>query len=284
MDNSSKKRLRPRDSVLKEITAKCGNLCAFPGCSQILYTKDGEVFAEICHIEGVGGEGAPRYNPSLSEEYLRSAENLILLCKNHHGVVDGRPKKYTVDILRAMKERHENIFTNPIGNYLDDEEIIKGRLENIPGDINKFLIKIGGQYSGEDADYYLKCVSEFIYKLSFISKNHRVIFGHVVNIIFQQPKVTGVNYNYAKWSLIKSRLRCSERDALDCFEVLKVNGLAWVDSEFFGCSEVRSPECWLNSIGECDFWNDLQAFCASDKFLAGWMIANCNFSPLASDE
>jgi hypothetical protein len=45
--------------------------------------------------------------PAQSQEDRHAFENLLLLCANHHRVIDGNLGKYTVDSLRKMKAVHE---------------------------------------------------------------------------------------------------------------------------------------------------------------------------------
>ena len=94
------------DRVKKELCAKSGNRCAFPGCPNNLYSSEASV-GEICHIEGLN-PGAARYNPVLSEEEVNGIDNLILLCPLHHNMIDQNPEYYTVDLLKKMKRQHEN--------------------------------------------------------------------------------------------------------------------------------------------------------------------------------
>ena len=94
------------DRVRKELCAKSGNRCAFPGCPNNLYSSEASV-GEICHIEGLN-PGAARYNPVLSEEEVNGIDNLILLCPLHHNMIDQNPEYYTVDLLKKMKREHED--------------------------------------------------------------------------------------------------------------------------------------------------------------------------------
>lgn len=64
------------------------------------------VVGDECHIVARSPEG-PRADLALSEEKLNEYENLILLCKNHHKMVDDQPETYTADTLREMKRKHE---------------------------------------------------------------------------------------------------------------------------------------------------------------------------------
>lgn len=90
--------------IRKELYAKSGNRCSFPGCDKELI-GDGDC-SEICHIEGVNPNSA-RFNSKLSNEEVNSYDNLILLCRNHHNLVDECKALYTVEKLRRMKYEHE---------------------------------------------------------------------------------------------------------------------------------------------------------------------------------
>lgn len=79
--------------VVKELYAKSGNCCAFSGCNEQLF-EDANV-GQICHIQGVN-PGSARYNPDLPEEVVNSIDNLILLCSNHHKLIDEREDLFPV--------------------------------------------------------------------------------------------------------------------------------------------------------------------------------------------
>jgi hypothetical protein len=49
----------------------------------------------------------PRYDPEQTAAARHAYENLILLCSNHHVVVDDDPEAYTVERLIKMKNDHE---------------------------------------------------------------------------------------------------------------------------------------------------------------------------------
>lgn len=97
--------------IVKELYAKSGNCCAFPGCSKRLF-EDASVGA-ICHIQGVK-PGSARYNPDLPEEVVNSFGNLILLCPNHHTLIDQREDLFSVKTLLKMKEEHERFVFQSI--------------------------------------------------------------------------------------------------------------------------------------------------------------------------
>lgn len=60
----------------------------------------------MAHIVPWSARG-PRGKDRLPDGELNDADNLILLCPDHHKEVDGNPGTYTVRALRGLKDRHE---------------------------------------------------------------------------------------------------------------------------------------------------------------------------------
>lgn len=93
----------------KILWGRSGNRCAI--CRRELVASSTELdkyslIGEECHI--VGKEpSAARGNHSLPLDERDELENLILLCRNHHKLVDDQPNTYAVDFLRSLKARHE---------------------------------------------------------------------------------------------------------------------------------------------------------------------------------
>jgi hypothetical protein len=98
------------DITLKKLFALSGNQCAFPGCTKVLVTTKNAKNSNICHIEGAK-EGSERYNPLMTDKQRADYSNLILLCIQHHDETDNF-EKYTVEVLKKMKQDHESSFFN----------------------------------------------------------------------------------------------------------------------------------------------------------------------------
>ena len=94
---------------LKKLFALSRNVCAFPGCDQRLADERWpHVACEICHIHGLNAEAA-RHLRGMSAKECNRYENLILLCRNHHHVIDNlEAGTYTADALLEMKHKHES--------------------------------------------------------------------------------------------------------------------------------------------------------------------------------
>ena len=98
------------DKTLKRLFGLSGNLCAFPNCDALLVNAKNALDSNICHIEAAN-EGGERYNPSMTDEARAEYANLILLCRQHHEETND-VLKYTVSILKDMKQRHESLYLN----------------------------------------------------------------------------------------------------------------------------------------------------------------------------
>jgi hypothetical protein len=73
------------------------------------------VVGEECHIVSPKASG-PRYEPSYPPGDLDSYENLMLLCRNHHKVVDDRAETYPGHTLRQIKFNHESWVAQKLDN------------------------------------------------------------------------------------------------------------------------------------------------------------------------
>lgn len=100
----------PTTKTVKKLFALSGNICAFPKCNQNLVNENGDILAQICHIEAAE-KGGERYNPSQTDEERRSFENLLLLCANHH-IESNNVDIWTVIKLKDIKTQHEQRFLN----------------------------------------------------------------------------------------------------------------------------------------------------------------------------
>ncbi|MEU4607625.1 hypothetical protein AB0F43_31960 [Kribbella sp. NPDC023972] len=104
------------DRDRKVLWTRARNVCSFPQCRQRL-TQDqvdaatGEAFqtviGEEAHIYSASSKG-PRYDANYPISKLETYENRILLCRNHHRLIDSeKGRAYDPETLIGMKRRHE---------------------------------------------------------------------------------------------------------------------------------------------------------------------------------
>lgn len=120
----------------KMLWGRAAGRCSMPECRMELVqdateTDDETVIGENCHIVGESDEG-PRADPTISMERRNTYQNLILLCNNHHKVIDSQEGEYTVARLHEIKSNHERWVREQLGiddSKQYDEEVYAGMID-----------------------------------------------------------------------------------------------------------------------------------------------------------
>ncbi len=156
----------------RTLFARTGNQCAYPECTELLIDQDDDFLGMVCHIEAAGKRGA-RFNDDLSDDELRSPRNLIVLCPNHHTLIDKKPELYDVDRLKKMKLDHESQFAESSYQIPDKalQKIFEEELR-FQHDVNQknadwlaeFNLAMHLEYS-EDASVHLNSFRESVSRL-----------------------------------------------------------------------------------------------------------------------
>src|SRR5262245_19352652 len=116
--------------TLKMLWGRAAGRCSWPDCRVDLYmdetgTDDPTLVGENCHIASEKDDG-PRANPAMPIQQRNSYANLILLCRNHHKVIDAQELEYTVERLHQMKTGHESWVRKQLeldeAKQFDDEQ------------------------------------------------------------------------------------------------------------------------------------------------------------------
>lgn len=102
-----KKRRILTASVKRQVAILSGYRCSFPGCDQNLMLDGSSFIGEISSIEAVHSHG-PRHNPSKNGDKLLEIDNYLLLCPNHHAIIDRQPEIYSTVWLKKAREDHLN--------------------------------------------------------------------------------------------------------------------------------------------------------------------------------
>lgn len=123
------------DKTRKLLWGRSGNRCMI--CKKELIIdatlKDADsVIGEECHIISARKNG-PRYDALYEYEKLDSYENLMLLCRVHHKMVDDQAATYTVKILKQKKTNHEAWVSQRLAKEQKIQPVRCRRVkENIP--------------------------------------------------------------------------------------------------------------------------------------------------------
>ena len=96
---------------------------------------DHSVVGDECHIHS-GAPNGPRHDPSIGPSKIDEIDNLLLLCRVHHKMVDDQFETYTDDLLRSIKGNHEKWIES---KFNEKEEVELVRVVRIKGEIPERL-------------------------------------------------------------------------------------------------------------------------------------------------
>ncbi len=116
------KRRQPLHDTLRRLFLSSGNVCAFPGCRELMIDLAGHFVGQLCHIDAAEA-GGERFNGAMTNEQRRAFENLMQICYAHL-VITNDEKQYPVSKLKEMKANHERMFSDPavaMVRVLEDE-------------------------------------------------------------------------------------------------------------------------------------------------------------------
>ena len=172
------------EKTIKLLWSNAAGRCSFTDCPEKLTVEQAAhaapyTLGEMAHIKG-NKNGSNRYDKNQADEERDSYENLILLCPNHHALID-KPENesiYSVDVLLKMKIAHENEISKRLK--------VKGlaSVEKVKNEIAIYLAEnrqVWLQYGPESEAAQKNPNSEEIYavwfseRLSTIVPNNRII-------------------------------------------------------------------------------------------------------------
>lgn len=101
------------------------------------------VVGDECHIVSAKGQG-PRYDPSFPRDRLDEPDNLILLCRVHHKMVDDQHETFTAEVIRTLKASHEKWVSSTL---MEESPWPPVRVRRIKDNIPEHLVRL---LSGRD--------------------------------------------------------------------------------------------------------------------------------------
>jgi hypothetical protein len=125
---------------------KSGGICAYPNCeNELIINTIDEIVGHICHIVGLEGS---RADSSFPRKKLNEYENLVLMCRHHHGIVDIDIQANTIEKLTKIKTDHE-------------KQMLERYKKGIPWEINVSQLyylniprlSILGEFNGSSFDF-----------------------------------------------------------------------------------------------------------------------------------
>ena len=113
----------PRKTAIR-LWVAAGGRCEYTGCNRPLFRDDLTLAkmnrSNIAHIISDSPDG-PRGDPILSPQLAKEFSNLMLMCYDHHHLIDSEEgvAEYPVEALQAMKAEHERRIETVTGIQWD---------------------------------------------------------------------------------------------------------------------------------------------------------------------
>jgi hypothetical protein len=279
-ETKDKKRLPPKLSTLRKIYVLSGNQCAKPGCNTVLVNSNSSFVASVCHIYAAE-ENGPRPNKDLTPEQKRLPENLILLCKICHEIVDAEEEKYPAKVLKQWKSDREMVFSE-IGDtlrisYLDQ---ITDERDHIPlrplRDLDRYTEFLDRNNCSHciDEDRLVK-LNSYVESLRNLTLNDRSLLVKIVEAALSIPSATNNQYGLEVHPDDLKVLRIDGRPLSNhrikkFADTLERHGIGLIDAECGPVLRVSCPFDYLN-------WSDLNDFAKENHKILSQFICDLDF-------
>lgn len=174
------------EKSIKLLWSNAAGRCSFAECYERLTVERAassapHTLGEMAHIKGKN-RGSNRYDEAQTDKERDSYENLILLCPNHHTLID-KPENeetYSVDVLTQMKITHEKqISTRLEATSVSDVNALKDHIAIFLAENHQAWLQYGplsdnALKNPHSDEIYAIWLSE---RLSTIVPNNRMIVG-----------------------------------------------------------------------------------------------------------
>jgi hypothetical protein len=255
---------------MRTLLVHSGNECAFPKCRRVLVNSRGQWVGEVCHIEAAmpGGE---RFNSGMTNEARRAAQNLLLMCHEHH-IETNDMDEFTVTRLREYKSSHESAFAVQAPTLSDDaleaavKEIVESDIVDLtdrmvlrtPQTLVSYNRELGHGLSPGELRGSLEILTPALETLRRVPIDTRAVFAIAVDRSDDYSGGFGVPMHEIEhatgldWEIVMLHARTLER-----------YGLAGREDDYDGDSHTSLMYFVPMEIDGWPFWGEFKAFCAA---------------------
>ncbi|MCO7227558.1 SAVED domain-containing protein [Pleionea sp. CnH1-48] len=190
------------EKVKNELWGRSGGRCQFKNChkplSEELLTKKRTNLSNIAHIIADSPEG-PRGDKKLSNQLSKDIANLMLLCRDHHKLIDDKEhwRSYSVELLTNWKKEHETWVNKLFLLGPNQNTLVFGCFSNIGFDAKPLFHKSLLYSAIEKAGYYPQTNEPIIQEFTNLSiQDHKPAYwslheDEIKTEILNQFKING---------------------------------------------------------------------------------------------
>lgn len=230
----------PRDykiSEIKRLFVESHNQCAEPNCSNSLMAEDNiTVIGKICHIEAANKNG-PRFNEDMNNDQRRSYENLILLCDEHHRMIDNPKNESIYEKEKLLEWKQSHISQYDSSSYKVPIDYIQKFIEETK-DYYKKIYSLDGPYSPKiTLDYVERDVESGLLK---VLKTENVLLLTGVSFCGKSQTAFNIANSFYKDGYLFKRV-LNTRDAVSFLESIGTKRVCVLEDPFghaFGSEKI----------------------------------------------
>lgn len=184
------------EKSIKLLWSNAAGRCSFTDCNERLTVEQAahsapHTLGEMAHIKGKK-KGSNRYDETQTDSKRDSYENLILLCPNHHTLIDKSENEetFSVDVLLNMKRNHETTISRRLDSaQISDAKELKDQIAIFLAENHQAWLQYGplsenARKNPQSDEIYAIWLSE---RLSTIVPNNRMI----VDLLDDHRKLLG---------------------------------------------------------------------------------------------
>jgi len=231
LNKKKESNIGPRDykiSEIKRLFALSKNQCSEPNCVNHLIGEDGHtVIGKICHIEAAK-EGGPRFRETMNDDERRSYDNLILLCDEHHQIIDNKTNEneFSVTLLQNWKIKHVAIELKTKQQYSDD--VIANFIEASKQYYSK-IDSLDGPYKPKVSNSYIKREYENDFLATLKEKKCLLLTG--ISFCGKSEMAKNLALNFFDNGYLYKRV-LTTRDAASFLESIGTNRICFLEDPF----------------------------------------------------
>jgi hypothetical protein len=280
MAGEQPKRLAHSKEVLRELLAKSGNVCAYPGCRAMMINKTGKFVGQICHIAGVRGE---RFDKDMSNEQRAAAANLMLMCYPHH-VETNDVIAFSVERLTRLKQEHEAHFSDPgmlmYRAYVDQtSRKTSGKAATAQG----LCRVLGWSHSASEAKELADEINTVGERLSRLDIQSRLFICAVierVRLVKDTHNARSMGSLRLRWDDFTAATTATNEEVRRHLVALEAHRLGREDQIDMGEHEVPAIMLYETPVGGWDLWTAIAEFCEVSGEPLEMMIVDLQFDRL----
>ena len=253
MSKKKESNIGPRSykiSEIKRLFALSKNQCSKPGCTNNLIAEDGHtVIGKVCHIEAAN-KGGSRFREKMNDDERRSYDNLILLCDEHHQIIDNKSNEneFTVDLLQSWKSKHISSELDTEQKYSDD---LIAEFIDITKKYYSKLDSIDGPYQPKVSNNYIRRKIENQFLDTLKEKKCLLLTG--ISFCGKSEMAKNLALSFFEDGYLYKRV-LSIRDASSFLESIGTNRVCFLEDPFghkledINSNEIKRLEDLLNNL------------------------------------